>query len=207
MTRTRLPQRALPLQRNMPLTHLIIRTRDLNAPAANGAVRHKPQAVVDHICYTVADFNQERARAELTALGASNVRDAGATTASMAAIRSATRSRSPASPRPPSAAAVDAGGPLKRDGFRSNRHRAFSHSQNWMWSSPHTAAPTGARAPPKGLGPSLDMVAHDTLQDRATSACVSRCWRRRIDQSSPDRDIPIGASVTAITSPQPRTCH
>jgi catechol 2,3-dioxygenase-like lactoylglutathione lyase family enzyme len=62
---------------DVPLTHLIIRTRDLNAPAPNGAVRPKPQAVVDHICYTVADFNQERGRAELTALGATNVRNAG----------------------------------------------------------------------------------------------------------------------------------
>jgi catechol 2,3-dioxygenase-like lactoylglutathione lyase family enzyme len=62
---------------DVPLTHLIIRTRDLNAPAANGAVRPRPQAVIDHICYTIADFNQERVRAELTALGATNVRNAG----------------------------------------------------------------------------------------------------------------------------------
>jgi catechol 2,3-dioxygenase-like lactoylglutathione lyase family enzyme len=62
---------------DVPLTHLIIRTRDLNAPAPNGAVRPKSQAVVDHICYTIADFNQERVRAELTALGATNVRNAG----------------------------------------------------------------------------------------------------------------------------------
>jgi catechol 2,3-dioxygenase-like lactoylglutathione lyase family enzyme len=62
---------------DVALTHLIIRTRDLNAPAANSAVRPRPQAVVDHICYTIADFNQERVRAELTALGATNVRNAG----------------------------------------------------------------------------------------------------------------------------------
>jgi catechol 2,3-dioxygenase-like lactoylglutathione lyase family enzyme len=62
---------------DVPLTHLIIRTRDLNAPQANGAPRPKSQAVIDHICYTVADFNQERVRAELTALGATNVRNAG----------------------------------------------------------------------------------------------------------------------------------
>jgi catechol 2,3-dioxygenase-like lactoylglutathione lyase family enzyme len=62
---------------DVPLTHLIIRTRDLNAPAPNGAVRPKPQAVVDHICYTIADFNQERVRAELTALGATDLRNAG----------------------------------------------------------------------------------------------------------------------------------
>jgi hypothetical protein len=62
---------------DVPLTHLIIRSRDLNAPAPNGAVRPKSQAVVDHICYTIADFSQERVRAELTALGATNVRNAG----------------------------------------------------------------------------------------------------------------------------------
>jgi hypothetical protein len=33
--------------------------------------------VVDHICYTIADFNQERGRAELMALGATYVRNAG----------------------------------------------------------------------------------------------------------------------------------
>jgi hypothetical protein len=63
---------------DVPLTHLIIRTRDLNAPQANGTPRPKPQAVIDHICYTVADFNQEKAKAELTALGAGNVRNSGA---------------------------------------------------------------------------------------------------------------------------------
>jgi catechol 2,3-dioxygenase-like lactoylglutathione lyase family enzyme len=63
---------------DVPLTHLIIRTRDLNAPAANGVARRTPQALIDHICYTVADFNQDRVRAELTALGATNVRNAGA---------------------------------------------------------------------------------------------------------------------------------
>jgi hypothetical protein len=34
--------------------------------------------VVDHICYTIADFNQEKAKAALTALGAGNVRNSGA---------------------------------------------------------------------------------------------------------------------------------
>jgi catechol 2,3-dioxygenase-like lactoylglutathione lyase family enzyme len=62
---------------DVPLTHLIIRTRDLNAPAANGAARPKSQAVIDHICYTIADFNQDKVKAELTALGATNVRNNG----------------------------------------------------------------------------------------------------------------------------------
>ena len=63
---------------DVPLTHLIIRTRDLNAPQANGAPRPKSQAVIDHICYTIADFNQEKVKAELTTLGAGNIRNSGA---------------------------------------------------------------------------------------------------------------------------------
>jgi hypothetical protein len=62
---------------DVPLTHLIIRTRDLNAPPANAAPRPKSEAVIDHICYTIADFNQEKVKAELNALGASNVRNSG----------------------------------------------------------------------------------------------------------------------------------
>jgi catechol 2,3-dioxygenase-like lactoylglutathione lyase family enzyme len=62
---------------DVPLTHLIIRSRDLNAPAANGAARPKSEAVIDHICYTIADFNQDKVKAELTALGATNVRNGG----------------------------------------------------------------------------------------------------------------------------------
>ena len=37
----------------------------------------KSQAVVDHIAYTVADFDQGRAEAQLTALGVKNIRKAG----------------------------------------------------------------------------------------------------------------------------------
>jgi hypothetical protein len=36
--------------------------------------------VIDHICYTVADFNQARAKAALTAMDVKNVREAGGTT-------------------------------------------------------------------------------------------------------------------------------
>ena len=62
---------------DVPLTHLVIRSRDLNATAPNRAPRPNPRAVIDHICYTIADFNQERVCAELTALGATNVRKEG----------------------------------------------------------------------------------------------------------------------------------
>jgi hypothetical protein len=33
--------------------------------------------VIDHIAFTVADFEPERAKAQLTAMGAKNVRDGG----------------------------------------------------------------------------------------------------------------------------------
>jgi hypothetical protein len=64
--------------KDVPLTHLIIRTRDLNPPPAAGEVpRPKVQAVVDHVAYTVADFDREKAKAELKSLGVENVRDGG----------------------------------------------------------------------------------------------------------------------------------
>jgi catechol 2,3-dioxygenase-like lactoylglutathione lyase family enzyme len=63
---------------DVPLTHLIIRTRNLDAPQPNGAPRPKSQAVIDHVCYTIADFNQDKVKAELNAMGASNVRNSGA---------------------------------------------------------------------------------------------------------------------------------
>lgn len=64
---------------DVPLTHLIVRTPDRNAPPPPGGRRARPQqqAVIDKISFTVADFNRERARAELMALGVKNVRDAG----------------------------------------------------------------------------------------------------------------------------------
>ncbi len=64
--------------RDVPLTHLIFRTRDLNpAPAPGEAPRPKVQAVVDHVAYTVADFDREKAKAELKSLGVENVREGG----------------------------------------------------------------------------------------------------------------------------------
>jgi len=63
---------------DVPLTHLIIRNRDRVGPAPPNAQPRLPsQATIDHICFTVADFNKERAKAELTRLGVKNVREAG----------------------------------------------------------------------------------------------------------------------------------
>jgi catechol 2,3-dioxygenase-like lactoylglutathione lyase family enzyme len=64
--------------KDVPLTHLIIRTRDLDAPpAAGGAPRPKSSALIDHVAYTVADFDRDKASADLKAMGVENVRNGG----------------------------------------------------------------------------------------------------------------------------------
>jgi len=62
---------------DVPLTHIICRTRAADAPAGNAAPRRKARAVIDHIALTVADFDRERAKAQLAAVGVTNVRDGG----------------------------------------------------------------------------------------------------------------------------------
>ena len=62
---------------DVPLTHIICRTRPSDAPAGSGPSRRKASAVIDHIAFTVADFDRERAKAQLAALGVKNVRDGG----------------------------------------------------------------------------------------------------------------------------------
>ena len=63
---------------DVPLSHLIIRSRDLNAaPQPGQQPRRRSRAVIDHIAYTVADFNRDRTKAELIAMGVKNVRDGG----------------------------------------------------------------------------------------------------------------------------------
>jgi catechol 2,3-dioxygenase-like lactoylglutathione lyase family enzyme len=62
---------------DVPLTHMICRTRPPDAPADNAPARRKAKAAIDHICFTVADFDRERARAQLNAIGVNNVRDGG----------------------------------------------------------------------------------------------------------------------------------
>ena len=64
--------------KDVPLTFIIARTRDPNAPPnPRTAGRPRPEAVIDHVAYTVADFNREKAKAELIAMGVKNVRDGG----------------------------------------------------------------------------------------------------------------------------------
>ncbi len=63
---------------DVPLTSLIIRSRDVDAPARGEATpRRKSRALVNHIAYTIADFNQNRVRAELKRLGYPNPREDG----------------------------------------------------------------------------------------------------------------------------------
>ena len=62
---------------DVALTHIICRTRTPDESSANRPVRRKANAVIDHIALTVADFDRERAKAQLSALGVSNVRDGG----------------------------------------------------------------------------------------------------------------------------------
>ena len=60
--------------KDVPLSFIIARSR---APRPQDKERPQPQAVIDHIGYTVADFNRDKAKAELIALGVKNVREGG----------------------------------------------------------------------------------------------------------------------------------
>jgi catechol 2,3-dioxygenase-like lactoylglutathione lyase family enzyme len=62
---------------DVPLTHIICRTRSLDSAAGSSPRRRKPTAVIDHIAFTVADFDRERAKAQFAAVGVKNVRDGG----------------------------------------------------------------------------------------------------------------------------------
>lgn len=60
-------------------TFLICRTRELTGTiGTTGVQRPKATCVVDHMAYTVADFDRERAKADLIAMGIEKVRDGGA---------------------------------------------------------------------------------------------------------------------------------
>jgi catechol 2,3-dioxygenase-like lactoylglutathione lyase family enzyme len=61
--------------KDVPLTHLVIRSREVDGPRRSGdQPRPAPQAVVDHIAFTVAGFDRDRAAVSLNALGVKNVR-------------------------------------------------------------------------------------------------------------------------------------
>ena len=61
---------------DVPHPFLIMRTREQNAPAGNsGEVRRQPRAVIDHVAYTIADFDAARVRAELERQGINDARE------------------------------------------------------------------------------------------------------------------------------------
>jgi catechol 2,3-dioxygenase-like lactoylglutathione lyase family enzyme len=63
--------------KDVPLTFIICRTRDLNAAPANGQPRPQSQAVVNHIAYTIADYDRAKVLAELKRMGFDNPREDG----------------------------------------------------------------------------------------------------------------------------------
>jgi hypothetical protein len=64
---------------DVPASYIVIRTRNPSGTPADvsASARPRARARIDHIAYTVADFNRDRARAELRALGVQNIRDGG----------------------------------------------------------------------------------------------------------------------------------
>jgi catechol 2,3-dioxygenase-like lactoylglutathione lyase family enzyme len=59
-------------------TFIVARTRDLNGTiGTTGVPRPKATCVIDHMAYTIADFDRERVKADLIAMGVQKVRDGG----------------------------------------------------------------------------------------------------------------------------------
>jgi hypothetical protein len=59
-------------------TFIVARTRDLNGTiGTTGIQRPKATCVIDHMAYTVADWDRERIKADLMAMGVQKVRDGG----------------------------------------------------------------------------------------------------------------------------------
>jgi len=66
--------------KDVPHSHLVVRTPSTEPPPPGRGgerARPQPQAVVDHVGYTVLNFNRAEAKAKLTAMGVKNVRDGG----------------------------------------------------------------------------------------------------------------------------------
>lgn len=63
--------------KDVPPTFLLCRTRPDNTPAPGGGVRPRATNVVNHMAYTVADFDSARIQAMLKDMGVQNVRGTG----------------------------------------------------------------------------------------------------------------------------------
>ena len=63
--------------KDVPPSFLLIRSRALNQPTATGVQRPTPTSVVNHMAYTVADFDSKRIQDQLKAMGVQNIRAAG----------------------------------------------------------------------------------------------------------------------------------
>ena len=63
--------------KDVPPSFLLIRSRALNQPTATGVQRPVPTSVVNHMAYTVADFDSARIQAQLKGMGVQNIRAAG----------------------------------------------------------------------------------------------------------------------------------
>lgn len=64
---------------DVPTSYIVVRTRNPQGTAADkGALARPPsRAVIEHVAYTVADFDRDRAAAQLRAMGVKNVRNGG----------------------------------------------------------------------------------------------------------------------------------
>ncbi|GEM_PF-1077021 len=63
--------------KDVPPSFMLIRSRALNQPTATGTPRPTPTNVVNHMAYTVADFDSARIQAQLKEMGIQNIRAAG----------------------------------------------------------------------------------------------------------------------------------
>ncbi len=64
---------------DVPTSYIVLRTRNPNGTAADKSASARPRSrgTIEHVGYTVADFDRDRARAQLQALGVQNIRNGG----------------------------------------------------------------------------------------------------------------------------------
>ena len=64
---------------DVPTSYIVLRTRNPEGTAADKSASARPRsrATIEHLAYTVADFDRDRARAQLQALGVQNIRNGG----------------------------------------------------------------------------------------------------------------------------------